>query len=62
MHFSDVPLILLDEPCTNLDKTGIDLYHSLIHTYCSDRLVVVSSNDEVEYDFCQEKVNLNDYK
>ena len=60
--FSDVPLILLDEPCTNLDKTGIDLYHSLIHTYCSDRLVVVSSNDEVEYDFCQEKVNLNDYK
>lgn len=60
--FSDVPLILLDEPCTNLDKTGIDLYHSLIHTYCSERLVVVSSNDEVEYDFCKEKINLNDFK
>ena len=60
--FSDVPLILLDEPCTNLDKTGIDLYHSLINNYCGDRLVVVSSNDEVEYDFCLEKINLNDYK
>ncbi len=60
--FSDVPIILLDEPCTNLDKTGIDLYHSLVDTYCKDRLVVVSSNDEVEYNFCQEKINLNDYK
>lgn len=60
--FSDVPLILLDEPCTNLDKAGIDLYHSLIHTYCGERLVVVSSNDEVEYDFCKEKINLNDFK
>ena len=60
--FSDVPLVLLDEPCTNLDKSGIDLYHSLISNYGSDRLVVVSSNDEVEYDFCQEKINLNHYK
>lgn len=60
--FSDVPLVLLDEPCTNLDKSGIELYHSLISNYGSDRLVVVSSNDEVEYDFCQEKINLNHYK
>ena len=60
--FSDVPLVLLDEPCTNLDKAGVDLYHSLISHYCSDRLVVVSSNDEVEHDFCQEKINLNDFK
>ena len=60
--FSDVPLVLLDEPCTNLDKSGIELYHSLISNYGSDRLVVVSSNDEVEYDFCQENINHNHYK
>jgi ABC-type transport system involved in cytochrome c biogenesis ATPase subunit len=53
---------LLDEPCTNLDATGIALYHSLISQYCTNRLVVVSSNDEVEYKFCGQKLNISDYK
>jgi ABC-type multidrug transport system ATPase subunit len=60
--FSDTALVLLDEPCTNLDSTGIQLYHSLIQQYCNNRLVVVSSNDEVEYGFCKEKINISDYK
>lgn len=60
--FSATPIVLLDEPCTNLDSTGIDLYHRLIADHCKDRLVVVSSNDEVEYKFCGQKVNMGDYK
>jgi ABC-type multidrug transport system ATPase subunit len=60
--FSDTSIVLLDEPCTNLDTAGIELYHSLIASYCKDRLVVVSSNDEVEYKFCREKINMGDYK
>ncbi len=60
--FSDTAIVLLDEPCTNLDAAGIELYHSLITDYCKDRLVVVSSNDEVEYKFCREKINMGDYK
>ncbi len=60
--FSDVPIVLLDEPCTNLDTEGIEMYHRLIAEHCKDRLVVVSSNDEVEYRFCKERVNINDYK
>jgi ABC-type multidrug transport system ATPase subunit len=60
--FSDTPIVLLDEPCTNLDTVGIELYHSLIDEYCKDRLLIVSSNDEVEYRFCQQKININDYK
>ena len=60
--FSDTAIVLLDEPCTNLDSEGIALYHRLINDYCKDRLVVVSSNDEVEYKFCREKININDYK
>ena len=49
--FSDTAIVLLDEPCTNLDTSGIELYHRLIDEHCKDRLVVVSSNDEVEYRF-----------
>jgi ABC-type multidrug transport system ATPase subunit len=60
--FSDTPIVLLDEPCTNLDTTGIELYHQLIDEYCKNRLVIVSSNDQVEYKFCKERINMNDYK
>jgi ABC-type multidrug transport system ATPase subunit len=60
--FSDVPVVLLDEPCTNLDANGIQLYHSLINDYCRNRMVVVSSNDEVEFSFCKEKISLTAYK
>jgi ABC-type multidrug transport system ATPase subunit len=60
--FSDAAIVLLDEPCTNLDAAGISLYHSLINDYCKDRLVVVSSNDEVEYGFCGEKIDILQWK
>lgn len=50
--FSDVPVVLLDEPTSNLDADGIALFHHLISTYCRHRLVIVSSNDEEEYKFC----------
>ncbi|HSU28489.1 MAG TPA: ATP-binding cassette domain-containing protein [Chitinophagaceae bacterium] len=60
--FSDVPAVFLDEPCTNLDTSGIDLYQQLLNDHCRDRLLVVSSNDEVEYRYCKEQINIVDYK
>ena len=60
--FSNVPILLLDEPITNLDEEGIALYHHMVKTYCNDRLVIVSSNDKSEYDFCTEIINIKNYK
>jgi ABC-type multidrug transport system ATPase subunit len=60
--FSATPVILLDEPCTNLDADGIALYRQLIAEHAADRLLIVSSNDLDEYDFCEEKINIKDYK
>ena len=60
--FSNTPVLFLDEPCTNLDSAGVKLYHQLVSQYCTNRLVIVSSNDEVEYSFCSEKINVMDYK
>lgn len=60
--FSDASIILLDEPCSNLDLKGIELYHSLIEDHCKNRLVIVCSNDEVEYRFCKEIISIHDYK
>ena len=60
--FSETPCILLDEPCTNLDEQGVKLYQELVRDYCSGRLVIVSSNDEKEYSFCKERINILDFK
>ena len=60
--FSDASIVLLDEPCSNLDTKGIELYHSLIEKYCQQRLVIVCSNDEVEYSFTRQRFSVLDYK
>jgi ABC-type multidrug transport system ATPase subunit len=60
--FSDTPVLLLDEPCTNLDTQGYALYHSLIKKYCGQKLIIVSSNDENEYNFCNRQLNIQNYK
>jgi len=60
--FSDVPLLLLDEPCTNLDVTGFELYNSLIKNFAKEKTIIVSSNDLNEYSFCKEVISILDYK
>ena len=60
--FSEVPVLFLDEPCTNLDETGYALYQSLIQDYASHKLIIVSSNDKAEYHFCEEVIDIKKYK
>lgn len=60
--FSDTAIVLLDEPCTNLDAAGVRLYNDLIAQYCPKRMVIVSSNDHHEYEFCTDKLNMSDWK
>lgn len=59
---SDTPLLLLDEPCSNLDKEGYTLYAELIQQFAQHKLIIVGSNDPQEYTFCNQQVNLMDYK
>lgn len=60
--FSNVPVVLLDEPLTNLDAEGVSMYYELIEKYCKNRLVIVSSNDSKEYSFCNEIIDIRNYK
>jgi ABC-type multidrug transport system ATPase subunit len=57
--FSDTNVLLLDEPCSNLDKQGISLYQLLIKNYTTNRLVIICSNDDAEYSFCNKKISLS---
>jgi ABC-type multidrug transport system ATPase subunit len=60
--FSDVPVVLLDEPCTNLDAAGFALYYRWIENYSNGRLVIISSNDKNEFSFCTRQLNILDFK
>jgi len=60
--FSECPILLLDEPCSNLDKEGYALYDTLIKDFAMHKLIIVGSNDPAEYHFCKAQVNLMDYK
>jgi ABC-2 type transport system ATP-binding protein len=59
---TDMPLLLLDEPCCNLDEHGIALYQKMITEFATDKLVIVSSNDAHEYQFCTTRINTNQFK
>jgi len=60
--FSSKPLLLLDEPTTNLDADGITLYQSLISNYTKNKLVIISSNVKQEYAFCDAVIDIQAYK
>jgi ABC-type multidrug transport system ATPase subunit len=60
--FSNTPVLLLDEPTTNLDEDGIKLYKQLIKDHTAGRLVIISSNDKHEYDFCETVISISNYK
>jgi ABC-type multidrug transport system ATPase subunit len=60
--FSGCPVLLLDEPTTNLDREGVELYLHLIQHYTEGKLVIISSNVTEEYQFCDEVIAIKNYK
>lgn len=60
--FSDVRMVFLDEPTTNLDKNSIAWYWKHFPLIKADSVVFVASNQENEYPDGSTKINLTDYK
>lgn len=59
--FSDTAVLLLDEPCSNLDQAGIDLYRNWLAELGRDRLILLASNDEREYTGSDHLLQVQDY-
>ncbi len=61
--FSDTPLLLLDEPTTNLDKAGTEWYLNMVSEYAKNRTVIICSNlHQVESGFCKATISIEDFK
>jgi len=60
--FDQAPVLLLDEPCSNLDQEGIQTYHQLMQAYAMHKLIIVASNDPQEYQFCDQQLTLSEFK
>jgi ABC-type multidrug transport system ATPase subunit len=60
--FTDTPILLLDEPTSNFDKNACNWYHQMIEKYIGNRLLIIGSNNEEEYHFCDNKLCISDYK
>jgi len=60
--YADTPLLLLDEPATNLDKKGFDWYVQEIDKVLGEKMVFVCSNRTEEYTFCNTILDIMDYK
>ena len=60
---SDTPLLLLDEPLSNLDSKAGDWYANLIENYTAGRSIVVCSNHQPnEYFFHKQQLNIEDFQ
>ncbi len=45
---STSPLLLLDEPCANLDHDARSWYQTMLNNYKNDRTVIIASNHNLE--------------
>jgi len=59
---ADTPMLMLDEPTSNLDSQGVDWYLGLVEHYAQNRLTIICSNQPHEYNFCNHILNIVDYK
>jgi ABC-type multidrug transport system ATPase subunit len=59
---SDVPVIFLDEPTTNLDAQGFQWYLDNVILHTENQTVLLGSNVKQEYEFCENIISVSAFK
>jgi ABC-type multidrug transport system ATPase subunit len=57
-YYTDSRLLLLDEPTANMDHHWRDWTLDLIRSNIIERITIICSNEPIEYEFAEVKVNL----
>lgn len=56
------PLLILDEPVSNLDIAGKNQIYDMVRDYAKEQVVIVASNEESDLALCSKVIYLGDYK
>lgn len=61
--FADAPVLLLDEPMSNLDKAGMEWFKNMFDELAKNKIVFMCSNRiQEEIAFCNKTLNVETYK
>ena len=60
--FSDVPVVILDEPTANLDRQGAAWYQEQVRQLDAAQLLLIGSNVPEEYEFCDNVMDMTQWK
>jgi ABC-type multidrug transport system ATPase subunit len=60
--YSQNPVLLLDEPTSNLDEKAKNWFFKLLQTIKNVKLIIIASNQPEEFGICDEKINISDFK
>ncbi len=55
----DPPVLLLDEPSSNLDSDGIKIVNEIADEYKKERIMIIATNDNNEKSLCGNELNLS---
>jgi ABC-type multidrug transport system ATPase subunit len=56
------PIVILDEPTSNLDRQGMNWYRDEVRQLDADQLLLIGSNQPEEYDFCPNVIDVMQWK
>ncbi len=60
--YSNVPLVILDEPTSNLDTRNSDWYFEEVQKLDANQTLIIASNVPAEYQFCEKVIDIQAYK
>lgn len=60
--YSNVPVVMLDEPTSNLDAKWSAWYRDEVQRLSLNQILLICSNVPAEYDFCDTIINVGDFK
>ncbi len=59
---SDVPIVFLDEPTSNLDATATRWYLEQVTQLAKNQMLIIGSNQPQEYEFCENILSVSAFK
>lgn len=55
---NDSPVLMLDEPCSNLDSAGRDIFYKTLEEIKFNKLIIIATNESDDINLCSKGINL----